>query len=410
DEAHEQSFKQEDGVPYHARDTAVMRARYEEIPVILASATPALETFLQVERGQYSEIRLDTRFGGARLPDIQALDLLVTPPNPGTWLAPALVDALAQRLGAHEQSLLYLNRRGYAPLTLCRTCGHRVQCPNCSSWMVEHRQFPRLQCHHCGHSIPLPSVCPACGDSESLVACGPGVERIAQEVATHFPEARVAVATSDTLDNRTRLEAFGMAMQEGRIDIVVGTQIVTKGYHFPNLTLVGVIDADLGLQGGDLRGAERCFQQISQVAGRAGRAAKPGQVMIQTRAIQSSVIQSLLSADAVVFYETELRARYGAKAPPYARYAALIISSEHQEKAENHARQLVRSAPRAHDINIYGPAPAPLAILRGLYRYRLLIHAARAAPLQDYLMAWLTANPPSRTIRVMVDVDPYNFS
>ena len=410
DEAHDVGFKQDEGVPYHARDVAVMRARLEGIPVVLATATPALETQLQVQLGHYTEVKLPRRYGGARLPEMHVLDMIVDPPEREAWLAPKLVEQMAARLESGEQSLLFLNRRGFAPLTLCRTCGHRFQCPDCSAWMVEHRHFPRLQCHHCGHVGPRPATCPECNDTDSLVACGPGVERIAEEAATRFPEARVAIATSDTLNSAAKIAAFGEAMRAGETDIVVGTQIVTKGYHFPKLTLVGIVDADLGLQGGDLRAAERCFQQISQVGGRAGRAERPGAVYIQTHAPDAPVIQALLSDAPERFYALELAERRVACAPPFARYAAIILSDIDAGRAERFARALAQSAPKTRAIRIYGPAPAPLARLRGRYRFRLLIHAERSAKLQDYIRAWLAANVPPHSLRITVDVDPYNFS
>ena len=328
DEAHETSFKQEEGVMYHARDVAVMRGTFEAIPVILASATPAIETRAQVAQGRYAELKLQSRFGGATMPDIAAIDLIADPPPRGRWLAPALVTALTETLARDEQALLFLNRRGYAPLTLCRHCGHRFQCPNCTAWMVEHRLTARLQCHHCGHTMPPPRACPECGEEDALVACGPGVERIADEVAALFPDARTAIVTSDTLWSPARAAEFVARMEAGEIDIVVGTQLVTKGYHFPNLTLVGVVDADLGLQGGDLRAAERSFQQIAQVSGRAGRGAKPGRVLVQTHDPSAPVIAALVSGDAEGFYAAETESRRDAGAPPFGRFAGIVVSSE----------------------------------------------------------------------------------
>jgi len=410
DEAHETSFKQDEGVPYHARDVAVMRARFESIPIILATATPALETRQQVSLGHYREIILPSRYGGAILPQIEAVDLTRDPPDRGRWIAPSLVKAIDATLARGEQTLLFLNRRGFAPLTLCRTCGHRFQCPNCTAWMVEHRLIHRLQCHHCGYLMPPPRACPECADEDSLVACGPGVERIAEEVALLFPDARRVIATSDTLSSPAKVAAFVSAMAGNEIDIVIGTQLVTKGYHFPNLTLVGVIDADLGLQGGDLRASERSFQQISQVAGRAGRASKPGRVIIQTYEPDAPVIKALLSGDAERFYATELSARMGAEAPPFGRYAAIIVSAHDRGAAEAFARNLARATPKAEYIHVYGPAPAPMAMLRGWHRFRLLVHAKRSVNVQAYLRAWLANCPNPREIRVRVDVDPYNFN
>ncbi len=409
DEAHETSFKQEEGVHYHARDVAVMRGKFEDCPVILASATPAIETRQQVATGRYAELKLPGRFGVAEMPTIEPIDLIKEPPERGRWLAPRLVQAMQATLEKREQSLLFLNRRGYAPLTLCRTCGHRFQCPNCTAWMVEHRLTRRLACHHCGHAEPTPRVCPECQGEDTLVACGPGVERIADEVTALFPEAKTAVVTSDTIWSPAKAAEFVDRMEAGDIDIVVGTQLVTKGYHFPNLTLVGVVDADLGLDGGDLRAAERTFQQIRQVSGRAGRGAKPGHVFIQTHSPAAQVMQALITGDADAFYAAETEARKDAGAPPFGRYAAIVVSSEDQKCAHDTAKLVGRSAPEVDGMHVYGPAPAPLAMLRGRHRYRLLVHARRALDVQDVIRAWLGALEWSAKARVTVDVDPYNF-
>ncbi|MHA6718942.1 primosomal protein N' [Sphingomonas sp. RS6] len=409
DEAHETSFKQEDGVHYHARDVAVMRGMFERCPVVLASATPAIETRHQVELGRYAELKLPGRYGAAQLPRIEAIDLTREPPERGRWLSPRLVKAIEETLARGEQSLLFLNRRGYAPLTLCRHCGHRFQCPNCTAWMVEHRLLHRLSCHHCGHTMQTPSMCPECKSDDTLVACGPGVERIADEVAALWPEARTAIVTSDTLWSPAKAAEFVSRMEHGAIDVVVGTQLVTKGYHFPNLTLVGVVDADLGLDGGDLRASERTFQQIMQVAGRAGRGEKPGTVYIQTHAPEARVMQALVTGDADAFYAAETAARRDAEAPPFGRYAAIIISSEDKAAAEEAGRIIARAAPELAEMHVYGPAPAPLAMLRGRHRFRLLVHARRSFDVQHVIRDWLGALNWSPRVRVAVDVDPYSF-
>ncbi len=409
DEAHEPSFKQEEGVQYHARDVAVMRGYFEDIPVVLASATPAIETRHMVEAGRYRELKLTERHGAAEMPDIRAIDMTADPPPRGRWLAPSLVAELESNLAAGEQSLLFLNRRGFAPLTLCRTCGHRFQCPNCTAWMVEHRLMHRLACHHCGHVMPPPAQCPECGDEDSLVACGPGVERIADEVRELFPDARTAIVTSDTIWSPQRAAEFVRAMEAHEIDIVVGTQLVTKGYHFPNLTLVGVVDADLGLQGGDLRAAERSFQQIQQVAGRAGRGDKPGRVLVQTHDPSAPVIEALVSGDTESFYAAETDARRLAAMPPFGRLAAIVISSEDKGEAEGVARRIAAAAPKVDEMAVYGPAPAPLAMLRGRHRQRLLVHAARKLDVQDVIRDWLGGVEWGSKVRVAVDVDPYSF-
>jgi primosomal protein N' (replication factor Y) len=409
DEAHEPSFKQEEGVQYHARDVAVMRGKFEDIPVILSSATPAIETRHMVEIGRYREVTLSQRFAGASMPEIRAINLTQDPPLRGRWLAPSLVAELEANLERGEQSLLFLNRRGFAPLTLCRHCGHRFQCPNCTAWMVEHRLMARLACHHCGHVMPPPKACPECSEEDSLVACGPGVERIADEVAALFPEARTAIVTSDTIWSPARAAEFVAQMEAGAIDIVIGTQLVTKGYHFPNLTLVGVVDADLGLAGGDLRAAERSFQQIQQVAGRAGRGDKPGRVLVQTHDPEAPVIAALVSGDVPGFYAAETEARRDAAMPPFGRLAAIVVSAEDSSQADSVARRIGHAAPRVEGMAVFGPAPAPLAMLRGRHRQRLLVHAARSLDVQDVIRDWLAGIEWSPKVRVSVDVDPYSF-
>ncbi len=409
DEAHEISFKQDDGVRYNARDVAVMRARFEDIPVVLASATPALESLQMAESGIYEKLDLPSRFGGAELPGIDIVNLTQEKPGRGRWLAPRVVEGLQDRLEKGEQSLLFLNRRGYAPLTLCRNCGYRFQCPNCTAWLVEHRFSNRLACHHCGHETEPPATCPECGEPDCLVACGPGVERIANEVAEVMPKARVAVVTSDTVSSPEKAAEFVAQAEAGEIDVIVGTQLVTKGFHFPELTLVGVVDADLGLEGGDLRAAERTYQQVAQVAGRAGRGEKPGEVLIQTRHPDAPVIAALAEGDRDAFYAAETEARRHAGAPPFGRWAAIIVSSEDEAEARDAARAIGGTRPEMEDVAVLGPAPAPLSLLRGRYRYRLLINARRSVRLQDIIRGWLSGLDFPSGVRVSVDIDPYSF-
>jgi primosomal protein N' (replication factor Y) len=418
DEAHETSFKQEEGVPYHARDVAVMRAQFTGIPVVLATATPALETRVQVERGRYAELKLPVRFGGAALPDINTIDLRHHSPPRGHWLSPPLVAALRETHSRGEQSLLFLNRRGYAPLTLCRACGERLECPQCTAWLVEHRLTQRLQCHHCGYTVPLPPACPACGATGMLVPCGPGVERVAEEVARVLPELRTLLVTSDTIYSPARAAALIAAVESHEVDLLIGTQLVTKGYHFPELTLVGVVDADLGLSGGDLRAGERTFQQIAQVAGRAGRGDKPGRVLLQTHQPGARVIRALVDYDSEGFYAAETEARLDLGLPPFGRLAGIIVSGEDEAAVAATARALGRAAPRdggdggdglGGGVSVLGPAPAPLSMLRGRYRQRLLVQARRSTDIQGYIVAWLGAVPVPSSVRVTVDIDPYNF-
>jgi primosomal protein N' (replication factor Y) len=409
DEEHESAYKQEDGVHYHARDMAVVRAHLAGIPVVLVSATPSLETLVNVDAGRYRRLHLPDRHGGAAMPRVQAIDLRHERLPPRSWLAPSLRAALAETLAAGEQALLYLNRRGYAPLTLCKACGHRLHCPNCTAWLVEHRLAGRLQCHHCGHSIALPRHCPACGTEGSLSAYGPGVERLAEEVQSLFATARLEVLASDTITGPAALGEFVGRMERREIDILIGTQIVAKGHHFPDLTLVGVIDADLGLAGGDLRAAERTFQLLAQVAGRAGRADRPGRVFLQTYDPANPVIAALISGDRDRFIAEELEARRRSWMPPFARLAALIVQAREAWVADDLARALGRTRPRGEGIEVLGPAPAPFAVLRGWHRRRLLLRTRRDIAPQPLIRRWLSEIRVPSSARLTVDIDPYSF-
>jgi primosomal protein N' (replication factor Y) len=409
DEEHETAFKQEEGVIYHARDMAVVRARLCEAPCVLVSATPSLESLANVETGRYRHLRLADRHNGARLPDIAAIDLRETPPPRGHFLAQPLLDAVRATLAQGEQAMLFLNRRGYAPLTLCRACGHRMQCPNCTAWLVEHRARQELQCHHCGHGEPIPPSCPVCTAAQSLVPVGPGVERITEEASAAFPGARLLVMASDTLPGPHAAAAAARAIVARECDLIIGTQIVAKGWHFPHLTLVGVVDADLGLSGGDLRAAERTVQLLHQVAGRAGRADAPGRVLLQTFAREHPVMQALIQGDLATFMAREAAARRPGHWPPYGRLAALIVSAETARGADETARDLGRAAPRGAGITVLGPAPAPLAILRGRHRRRLLLKTRRDIAVQPLLRDWLGRVEVPRATRVEVDIDPVSF-
>ncbi len=409
DEEHDGSFKQEDGIAYHARDMAVVRGHIEGIPVLLVSATPSLETVMNVEEGRYRLVHLPSRHGAAGLPEVSVVDLRREAPPRQRWLSPPLREALQQTLAAGEQALLFLNRRGYAPLTLCRTCGHRMECPNCTAWLVEHRLARRLECHHCGHVVAYPEHCPECGAEDSLAACGPGVERLAEEVHALFPDARMASLTSDTVRGPAAVEDLISRMRRHEIDILIGTQIVAKGHHFPMLTLVGVIDADLGLTGGDLRAAERTYQLLHQVAGRAGRDAKPGRVLLQTYNPAHPVITALAEGARDRFIAEEAAQRRAGGWPPFGRLAALILSGPDEDAVDAFARHLARAAPRYDQVRVLGPAPAPLARLRGRYRRRFLLKTPRDVSIQRLLLEWLAKVRPPNAIRIQIDVDPYSF-
>jgi primosomal protein N' (replication factor Y) len=408
DEEHESAFKQEDGVTYHARDMAVVYGSLGGFPVILSSATPSLETLANVERGRYGVVRLTDRIGRAALPSIELIDMRAARMAAGRWLAETLVQAVGDCLDRDEQALLFLNRRGYAPLTLCRACGFRIECPNCSSSLVEHRFRRQMLCHHCGHVQPVPTACSACGTQGALVPCGPGVERLAEEAKALWPQARLALLSSDLVRGRSLKDTL-REIAAGEHDLIIGTQLVTKGHHFPLLTVVGVVDADLALETTDPRAGERTFQLLCQVAGRAGRGDIRGRALIQTYNPEHGLMQALVSADREGFLSREMAMRERASLPPFGRLAAITVSGTDAAATERLARALARTAPSAQGIELLGPAPAPIAIIGGRYRWRLLLRAGRNIHIQGYVRSWFADAKAFGPLRVEVDIDPYNF-
>ncbi len=411
DEEHDPGFKQDDRVHYQARDMAVVRAHLGGFSVVLASATPSIESHVNARTGRYRHVILPGRFSGTELPEISAIDLRREPPERGRWLSPRLVTAMVETLEAKQQSLLFLNRRGYAPLTLCRSCGHRIECPQCSAWLVEHRFRKQLNCHHCGFSLAIPKNCPSCQAPDSLTACGPGVERVAEEVAERFPEARIALLSSDLIPSLVEMREVIHRIEAGEADIIIGTQLVAKGHHFPDLNLVGIVDGDLGLsQGADPRAGERTFQLLHQVTGRAGRAQIRGRGLVQTYMPDHPVMQAILNSDRGAFIEREIRERQAGMLPPYGRLVALIISARDRVEAETVARLIANHAPASERITVLGPAEAPITLIRGRYRWRLLLKAPREIDVQGYLREWLSRLPQlGSDLRLSVDIDPYSF-
>ena len=410
DEEHDPAYKQEDGVRYHARDMAVVRARSADIPIVLSSATPSVESEVNARRGRYRHLKLPERFGGAHLPGIEAIDLRAEGPPRGRYIAPRLAEAVQRALERGEQALLFLNRRGFAPLTLCRQCGFRIACPNCDAWLVDHRFRRRLVCHHCGFSMPPPAQCPNCQATESFVAVGPGVERLEQEAAELFPGSRILVLSSDLVESVERLRDELNDVAEGRFDLIIGTQLVAKGHHFPKLNLVGVVDADLGLSNGDPRAAERTFQLLHQVVGRAGREEGRGIGFLQTHQPEHPVMRALIAADRDAFYASEIELREKTHYPPFGRLASLLISANERPAAESFGRRLAAIAPRANEVRVLGPAEAPLAVVRGRHRFRLLVKSPRGFDLSAYLREWIKAAPKHKgDVRLEVDVDPQSF-
>ena len=413
DESHDHSFKQEDMVNYQGRDMAVVRAKFEQIPLILSTATPDLETVCNVEDGKYDCVKLTSRYAAATMPEVKIIDLKKDKPQKGkwgiSWLSPSLLTALKENLEKHEQSVLFLNRRGYAPLTICRDCGHRIQCPHCTSWLTEHRHIKKLICHHCGFSMDIPTCCPVCGSEDGLTACGPGVERIAEEVKNRFPDARIEIVSSDITANLTEVSEIIRKMEHHEVDILIGTQIIAKGHHFPQLTVVGIVDADLGLMGSDLRASEQTFQLLSQVSGRAGRGSKKGIVYVQTLYPDNAVLKALIENNRSRFLDLEKQTRKLLKMPPFGRLAALIVSGIKKDAVEKIAIQLGQTAPNNDYITTLGPAQAPIYMLRGKYRYRLLLKTARNIKIQAVLTEWLTKVDCPPSVRIEVDIDPYSF-
>lgn len=410
DEEHDQAYKQEDGAHYHARDMAVVRAHIAKIPIVLASATPSVESEVNARKGRYQRVALPSRFGGQHMPHIEAIDMRRAPPPRGRFISPVLAEQIRHAIERREQALLFLNRRGYAPLTLCRACGHRFACTICDAWLVDHRFRQRLVCHHCGFSMPRPNICPHCAAEESLVAVGPGVERLQEEAASIFPEARTMVLSSDLITSIETMRSELNEIAEGRVDIIIGTQLVAKGHNFPRLNLVGVIDADLGLSNGDPRAAERTFQLLNQVVGRAGREQGRGVGYLQTHQPEHPVIKALIANDREAFYASEIEIRERTGYPPFGRLASLIVSAGDRPTAEGFARKLAAVAPLDERIQVLGPAEAPLAVIKGRYRFRLLVKSLRNVDLSQYLRDWLAAGPKTKgNLKLEVDVDPQSF-
>ena len=409
DEEHDGSYKQEDGVTYHARDLSIVRGKMAGAVVVLASATPSLETTTNAAQGRYRTIKLAARPGAARLPDLDLIDMRADPPERGNWLSPQLTQAMTETFEAGEQSLLFLNRRGYAPLVLCRACGEKLKSPGTESWLTEHRYTRRLVCHLTGWSMPKPTHCPNCGAENTLMGIGPGVERVAEEARTLLPDARIAIFSSDTAQTGEETRALVERMAAGDIDVLIGTQIVAKGHNFPNLTLVGVVDADSGLKGGDLRAGERTFQLLSQVAGRAGRANRPGRALVQTYDVENAAMIALAEGDRDGFLEVERMVRAELGLPPFGRMAAIILSAPSAEGVHAAGMEIAKAAPNGADIQVFGPAEAPIAILRGRHRRRFLITSPRDVDLSAYMAAWKTRLKLPANVRVSIDIEPYSF-
>jgi primosomal protein N' (replication factor Y) len=409
DEEHDHSYKQETNVIYHARDLAVMRAQLEGCPVVLSSATPSLETLYNVQQQKYKHLKLPERHGDSVLPPITLVDMRkVKGDKLIKWISPDLQEALQKNLDRKEQALLFLNRRGYAPLLICHACGHHVECPNCSTWLVYHKVSHKMQCHHCNYTEPLPPACPKC-EAKALSPCGPGVERIEEEIKLLFPEARLMIMTSDTLSSPKKIEEAFQKIHDQQIDIIIGTQVMAKGHHFPFLTLVGVIDGDASLGGGDLRATEKTYQLLYQVGGRAGRQNLKGSVLIQTHTPDHPVMQAIQDYNHDAFLDLELESRKVLDLPPFGKLGALIISGKDQAFLERYVQDVAQQMPHHAKVQILGPTPAPLFKLHHWYRWRFLIKVPKEISIQKVIHHWMNQIHIPSNIKMTIDIDPYSF-
>ncbi len=413
DEEHDPAFKQEEGVRYNARDMAIYKAIRSSVPIVLASATPSLETYHNMKIGKYIHLTLPKRATGAALPDIKLIDLKANTPERGKWISSVLTNEIKSKLDNREQSLLFLNRRGYAPLTICNSCGNKIKCVNCETWLVEHRSQNTLVCHHCGYKKRISNTCDICGAEGQIKACGPGVERIEEEINQLFPEAKLTVLSSDTMKSQKKLVKTLEKIKNNKVDIIIGTQMIAKGHDFPDLKLVGIIDSDVGLSGGDLRASERSFQLLQQVSGRSGRHSidqqDKGVVFLQTYDNENPIIRAIAKNNRDDFFEKELSSRKNANMPPFGRLAAIILSSKYERKLDGFASELLRVAPLFKNVKIFGPAPAPLYFLRGKYRRRFLIKSDKTVNIQDVLLNWTNKIKTPHNVKLTIDIDPFSF-
>ena len=409
EEEHDHSYKQDDGVNYNARDGAILKAYINNFPVILVSATPSLETFYNVKLNKYNIVKVESRYSNVALPQINICDLRTENMNKKEWISSILKKQILKTFSLRKQILLFLNRRGYAPLLLCRVCGHRFECKHCSSWMVAHKKNSRLECHHCGAQKPIPKECPECKREGSLASCGPGVERIEEEIRLMLPEARIVLMTKDTIKSPQDAQDIIEQIISGEVDIIIGTQLIAKGHHFPKLALVGVIDADAGLASVDLRAPEICFQLLEQVRGRAGRENEQGEVVIQTYNPENKTIKALISGNRDLFYENEIKSRKASFMPPFSRLCAITVSGANEEKVKNIAKKLVKFAPTTKEVNILGPSSSQILRVKRKFRYQILLQTEKRFNLQDYIKVWFSLLKIPSTIYVKADIDPYKF-
>lgn len=408
DEEHEQSYKQEEGVTYQARDMAIMRATLGNIPIILASASPSLESIHNIALGKLNLVTLTGRYNDNSMPKIHIIDMKKEK-HKGYFIAPKLIEAVKNNLESKQQSLLFINRKGYSPVMICKACGHQKCCNSCSSSMVYHKSQKKLKCHQCGFVAAIPKTCSSCNAEETFIPCGPGVERLAEEVQELIPNARIIILTQESFQNQKQAEIILNSINNKEYDIIIGTQIIAKGHHFPSLTVVGVIDADSSMMGGDLRASERTYQLLQQVGGRAGREIENSQIFIQTFNPEHPLILALASYKRDQFIIEEMKTRQVMNMPPFGRLGAIILSSKQELKLIDFTKEFVKLAPISKQISVLGPAPALLYKIRGSFRYRILIKTKRNIDIQKFFNSWTDNLKIPSHIQIKIDIDPYYF-
>lgn len=406
DEEHEASFKQEDIVNYHGRDMAIARAKFENIPVILSSATPSLETFVNAKSGKYEHLILKSKFFNNKKTQIELVDMKNSDLEKGCFISKELEKEMQNCLENKKQILLFLNRRGYAPLTLCKSCGHKISCKDCSSYMSYHQSLNKLICHHCGSESKFNIACENCEEEDSFVTLGAGVERIHEEVKSLFPLSKTALMTSDSLNNQEESTKIIEKIINNEVDVIIGTQIIAKGHHFPNLSLVGIIDGDSSFNNANLRAGEKSFQLLTQVIGRAGREKHPAKIFLQSYNINNLVFKYIIEQNRDDFFNLEIQNRQIMQMPPFGKMIAIIFISKNEDLAINCGKMIVSHFPNQENIEIFGPAPMPISKIRKNYYYRVLVKSDKKLNIQKLINNIISSFKTPNQVRIKIDVDP----
>ena len=406
DEEHDTSFKQEDVFNFHARDMCIVKGGLENFPVILSSATPAVETYANATSGKFHHFILEQRFGQKN--EIELVDLRREKMQSNEFLSQKLRSEMALNLSKNKQTLLFLNRRGYAPVTLCKSCGKKYQCGDCDFHLVLHKSKQQLICHHCGHQEKSILECKFCGEKDALISVGVGVEKVEEEVRRLFPTARIALVTSDNVTNFDEVDKLVKQILNREIDVIIGTQMIAKGHDFPDLNLVGIIDADAMLYSSQLRALEKTYQILTQVIGRAGRRDECGKIVIQTYNPQNFIFEKIIKGDKKNFYEFEISNRKTMELPPFSRLAKFEISSFSEGEAKSFAKKLISHFPVSDKIELFGPAPAPLQRLKNRHHFLVNLKTDKKINLQKLISDVIATLKVPKSVRIRIDVDPVN--